>query len=517
MKRLNLIIGSLVVVMAIGACDILDSQEPRQSLSLDQLYSSTDNLESALTGAYDKVQDGDVMASSYPLFGEIMADNASWSGSFEQWAQIASHNIDLTNSQVENVWEGTYAAINDINLILEAVESGNIDDADFAQASDRIKGEALFLRAMLHFEAVRMWADPWGTTPDNSHAGVPILTSGTESPENFTMPERSSVAAVYDQVIADLNEAIGLLSNYSAGDYGGTAAFNSRANVYNAHAYLARVYLQQGNYEQVASFTAPVIESNNYSLESTPQAYFFNNEENSSEAVLDVVNTVQDNPGVNNSLSTFYAHTDFGGRGDIQVTPDYLSALDAVTNDQAEDLPEGYSYEDLRYTELIYQDNATLKYDDGSNTSDNAPIIRYPDVLLMRAEALAETAATYPSAESSEAIDLLNDVHLRSIRVTNDQGGQEDASLWFAYNETDFTSNEELLEAIYAERRAELAFEGKRKHDLVRLGMDVTSGTSGAVAAPDANNLIWPIPESELDANDNICQNEGYGGAETCN
>ncbi len=516
MKYLNLTFFALVIALVIGGCDILDNQEPRQSLSLDQLYNSTQNLESALAGAYDKIQDGDVMASSYPLFGSIMADNASWSGSFEQWAQISSHNIDLTNSQVGDVWDGTYAALNDINLIIEAVDAGEIDDADFAQAADRIKGEALFLRAMLHFEAVRMWAKPWGYTASNSHAGVPILTSGVQSPENFVAPERSSVADVYNRVTTDLNDAINLLSNYGPGAYGGTAAFNSRANVYNAHAYLARVYLQQGEYGQVASLTAPIIDSNTYSLENTPQAYFFNNEEASPEAVFDIVNTVQDNPGVNNSLSTFYASTDFGGRGDIQVTPDYLTALDAVTSDQAQNLPQGYTYEDLRYTELVYQDNATLKYEDGSNTSDNAPIIRYPDVLLMRAEALAETASTYPSVESNEAIDLLNDVHLRSIRVTNDQGGNEDASAYFAYDETDFTSNQELLDAIHLERRAELAFEGKRKHDLVRLGMNVTSGTSGAITAPDANNLTWPIPESELDANENICQNEGYGGADTC-
>jgi hypothetical protein len=509
MKRLNAIFVSILVVLAFSACDILDSQEPRQSLPLDQLYSSTEDLENALTGAYNDVQSGDAMGSSYPLFGELMGENTQWTGSFEQWQQIASHDIDLTNSQVEDVWNQTYEALNDINLIIEAVDAGEIDDDAFVQAKDRIKGEALFLRAMLHFEAVRMWAKPWDYTSDNSHAGVPVVTSGVQSADNFKTPERSDVATVYQRVITDLNDAISLLSNYSPSG-------SARANVINAQAYLARVYLQQGVFDEVVTLTEAVISSNQYSLEGAPQDYFFTpSEESSAESVFDVVHTDQDNPGVNNSLSTFYNGTN-GGRGDISVTDAYTSALASATSDQAQNLPQGYSYEDLRSTELISPGGFTLKYEDGVNTADNAPVIRYADVLLMRAEALAETASTYPSVESNDAIDLLNEVHLRSIRAYNENGGSEDASQWFAYDETDFTSNAELLDAIYLERQVELGFEGKRKHDLVRWGMNVTSGTSGEVTAPDANNLIWPIPESELDANDSICQNAGYGGADTC-
>ncbi len=505
MKRLDIFLLSLAIIFGVNACDILDNQQPQQDIPLENLYTSTDNLESALTGAYNDVQHGDAMGSSYPLFGELMGENASWSGSFEQWRQIASHDIDLTNSQVENVWNQTFEALNDVNLIIEAVENGDIDDPDFESAADRILGEALFLRAVLHFEAVRMWAKPWGFTADNSHLGIPLMTSGTSSPENFDNPERSTVAEVYSQVISDLDEAVTLLSGFDL-------SFAGRANQWNARAYLARVYLQQGEYDEVASLTEEVIESNAYSLEGAPQDYFFSpTEENSSEAVFDIVHTEQDNPGVNNSLSTFYAHTDFGGRGDIQITDDYFTALVEATSDQAEDLPSGFTFEDLRETELIYESTATLKYDDGTNTDDNAPVIRYADVILMRAEALAETATAYnPAGQSGEAIDLLNEVRLRSIRVFNEQGGSEDASQFFAYEATDFTSNEELLDAIRLERRVELAFEGKRKHDLVRLGLDVPSGTSGAVNTPDANDLTWPIPESELDANPNIEQNPGY-------
>jgi len=492
----------------LGACDILSNQEPRQSLPLKDLYNSTDGLENALTGAYNDAQSGNAMGSSIPLFGDLMADNTSWSGSFEQWQQIASHRMNFGNSQVEAVWNQTYQVINDANLIIEAVDKGNINDPDFSKKKDQIKGEALFIRAMMHFEAVRFWAKPWGYTSDNSHVGVPLITKGTDSPTKFTNGTRATVAEVYQQVISDLQQSINLLSGYTAGNAG-------RANQWNVRAYLARVYAQQHNYSKVLSLTQEIMNSNQYSLEGAPQNYFFTPaEETSSEAVLDIVNTDQDNPGVNNSLSTFYAPTDVGGRGDIQVTTDYMNALAAATPPSQENsLPPGYTFEDLRNTQLIDQQNqATLKYNDGTNTADNAAIIRYPGVLLLRAEALAETASGYPSSQSNEAIDLLNKVHLRSIRVYNANGGPQDASQYFSYNSSDFSSNADLLDAIHLERRAELAFEGERKHDLVRWGMDVPSGTSSDVAAPDANQLIWPIPQGELDANPDIQQNPGYGG-----
>lgn len=498
MKRLTIAVLSLVVML--GACDILDNQNPRQSLPLDELYSSTDGLNNALIGAYNDAQHGDAMGSSYPLFGELMGDNTTWSGSFEQWGQITNHSMDVSNSQVENIWNQTYEVINDVNLIIEAVDQGNIDDPQFADQKDRIKGEALFLRAMLHFEAVRMWAKPWGATSDNSHPGVPLMTSSTKKASDFTDATRATVAQVYSQVISDLQQAMTLLDGYPANDAG-------QANKWNVRAYLARVYLQQGNYQKVASLTQEVINSNNYSLEGAPQDYFFTpTEESSSEAVFDIVNTDQDNPGTNNSLSTFYSATAIGGRGDIQYTTGFADALDSVTTSNQENtLPAGYSFEDLRKTELLDTDNtATLKYNDATNFSDNAPVIRYADVLLMRAEALAETASGYPSNQSDEAIDLLNQIRLRSLRVYNENGGAEDASQYFAYDVTDFASNDELLGAIHLERRVELAFEGKRKHDLARWGMSIKGD------APTANNVIWPIPQAELDANKKIKQNPGY-------
>ncbi|HET6528543.1 MAG TPA: RagB/SusD family nutrient uptake outer membrane protein, partial [Balneolaceae bacterium] len=465
MKRLNKIIFALAIVLGLGACELLENQQPHQDLPLDVLFNSTANLESALVGAYNDLQDGDAMGSSLPLFGEIMGDNASWSGSFEQWNDIARHDMDVTNTQIEAVWNDVYDGMNNINLILDAIESGSIDDAAFATEGDRIKGEALVLRAVLNFYAVRFWAKPWGSTPDNSQLGIPLLTEGIVSPESFITPSRSTVTEVYNLVISDLTEAISLLSAYPVGTAG-------RANAMNARALLAQVYLQQGNFAEVASLTGTIINSNTYALESTPQGYFHTqNEETSSEAVFDIVQTVQDNPGVNNSLSTFYASSDFGGRGDIQATQGYIDALNAVSAAQAANLPAGFTYEDLRSTALLYPETngsiSSLKYEDGTTTADNAPIIRFAGVILMRAEALAETATAYPSAESTEAIDLLNQIHLRSIRVTNASGGEEEASQFFSFSVADFASNEELIEAIRLERRVELAFEGQRKHDLV--------------------------------------------------
>lgn len=493
MKRLSISILSLLFLL--GACDLLDNQEPQQSVPLDEAYDSLEDIESALTGAYSDIQAGPTLGANYLLFAETMADNVTWQGSFTSYSEIANHDISVSNVTIEDIWEESYESINDVNLIIEAIDSGGID-AEQATL-DQLKGEAFFIRAAIHFEAVRYYAKPWGHTAANDHTGIPIATSGVVAETDFQDRPRNTVAEVYNQVISDFQQATNLLP--ASTDVG-------RANSLNAQAYLARVYLQQGNYSGVESLTDAIISANAYQLESEPAAYF-RNEEQSSESVFDIVHTEQDNPGVNAALPTFYADAGRGGRGDITIAGSYLQAVTNATASQASSLPADWSYEDLRNTTLLEDTGSgivTLKYPDGTNTADNAPVIRFSDVLLMNAEAVARQAASVGDAESGGAIDLLNQVRLRSIRVFDANGAPADATPFFGYSAGDFADVQELIDAILLERRVELGMEGQRKNDLQRLQMNVDSD------AWNADNVVFPIPQSELDANPNITQNPGY-------
>src|SRR5699024_643069 len=132
----------------------------------------------------------------------------------------------------------------------------------------------------------------------------------------------------------------------------------------------------------------------------------------------------------------------------------------------------------------------------------NVPVLRLSEMILTRAEGLAET-----NGVNQESIDLLNEIRTRAINVETEDGGAGNQSL-IEYTLADFQSKEELIDAILLERRVELAFEGHRKTDLQRRKMDVKE------AAWDADKLVFPIPTSQMNSNKNICQNPGYGGGE---
>jgi len=501
---MNTLKNILIITTAFAvltSCNLLDSQTPQQNVAADQAFATTQALEAALIGAYGDMQGGANMGADYLIHSETMADNAQFIGSFTTFQDIAARDIAIDNGTVENMWSEGYELINDVNLIIEAVDAGEIDEQRFEQIKDRVKGEALAMRGLMLFEMVRLWALPWGTTADNSHIGIPIVTEGAVAIDDFNdQRTRSTVAEVYAQAKADLQQAIDLLS--------GEGIINDgRLNELSVSAYLARVNLQQGNYQEVADLTDAVISSNQYSLEGSPVA-FFENEEASSEAVFDILHNEQDNPGVNASLPTFYAPSFLQGREDIIVTDDYLAAVAAdVPQFQRDRLPDGGEIQDVRVTELTVESSSgisSLKYPDGANTADNAPVIRYPDVLLMNAEAKARLAADVASVPD-EVIDNVNSIRLRSMQALNAEGQNIDTAPIVAYEKDDFNSKQELINAILLERRVELAFEGQRKHDLVRLGQPINGDD------PTANNVIWPIPQEELNVNNEIQQNPGYG------
>lgn len=133
-----------------------------------------------------------------------------------------------------------------------------------------------------------------------------------------------------------------------------------------------------------------------------------------------------------------------------------------------------------------------LPFDPNSNAffaGNDIPIIRYSDVLLMRAEALNEV-----SGPTQEAIDLINQVRTRSGATPLDLAG--------------FTT-ESLREAILQEREWELYFEGNAREDQIRHGVMISRAQARGKNAQEFHRL-YPIPQVELDANPALEQNPGY-------
>ena len=151
------------------------------------------------------------------------------------------------NTDANLIWTAAYNAINTANIALNALNV--VKDPDLKQ---QLEGEALFIRGIMHFELIRLYALPWGATADNSQLGVAIKIKPTNNEtEAFEKVPRSTVKQVYDLVIADLIKAATLLPDEN----------EKRASKYAALAFLSRVYLHQGNYAGALAATNEVIES----------------------------------------------------------------------------------------------------------------------------------------------------------------------------------------------------------------------------------------------------------------
>ena len=494
MKYIKYLLAAAVIAGLMG-CDLLDSQEPQQSLPTDEVIEDPAGLENLVTGMYDGLQNGNISGGNFNVLPEIMTNNVNWTGSFTNYARQASKNMQPDDGQIENWWDISYREINSANVLLGAIE--DVDDPTFTDADrDLIRAEAHFVRGMLLFELARVYAKPWGFTADNSHPAVPVRLDGVEAREDFENLERESLANVFAQAEEDLANAADLLP-----DTGVRA--DQRATRYAALGYLKRLYLERGEYEMAGDYAAQIIESGLFSLTDTPGGPFEN--EFSSESIFEIIHTPQDNPGVNLGQNAFYTDTDRGGRGDIQFTSDYTAALEATVTEeqQAEIAAAGLNVFDTRNDLLDRNPDllSTLKFTDGVNNADNVMNLRYAAVLLSRAETLVETAASIGDVPQ-EAYDHLNSVRTRSIEVTDEDGVQFNEMIEFEPG--DFTSTEEMMDAIILERRVELSFEGDRFYTLKRRGMEIDG------LQPDDDRITFPIPQGEMDANPNIEQNPGY-------
>lgn len=483
---------SVPVALAMTSCaDFLDDPQPAQSLPSSTAFQTAQDIENGLIGAYNAVQNSDLFGCNIVMSSDIMADNGEWRGSFPSFVDMYNQALTADNAEVAGIWREGYRAINHANLVLDALTFVN-DPALTDDMANRLKGEALFIRAATHFEMVRYLGKPYGAS-SSTDPGIPIMATAVKSSDNITFPSRNTVAEVYNQVIADFQEAANLLP--ATKTYG-------RPSRFAALGYLAEIAFQQGDYPNAASLAADVM-GGPFNLTDSPVDFFTN--EGSAEEIWAVIHTAQDNPGVNGSLATF--HHINGRGGDVVVSVDLQENgySRIISASQAADLAAaGYTADDLRFSQLTSSAAPPTvnveKYEGFTNNDDDAPIQRLAEYMLMRAEALART-----SGVNDESLDLLNAIRTRAIRVVDGTGGVvPNGGDLISYSASDFANADELIEAIILERRVELAFEGNRFHDLVRLQRDV-KGT-----AFDADKLRWPLPQRDLDANSNLTQNPGY-------
>ncbi|MEM7549392.1 MAG: RagB/SusD family nutrient uptake outer membrane protein [Bacteroidota bacterium] len=466
--------------------DFLDNELPF-SINSETFFNSEEDFDLALIGAYDLLG---AVGYITTITAEIASDNVEAGGESASdvvaWQQINLMTHTPVNDQLRNIWTWTYAGINRCNFIFEFQ-----DNIDF-EGKTQILAETAFLRAFYYFQLVKFFG------------GVPMpldqrVLFGEAS--NFL---RLTAEDNFAQIEADLTFAIENLPN-SQSQLG-------RATQNAALALLGKVHLYQEEFPEAISALETVIASNAFELVEDYSTIFLTSGENGSESVFEIqytniegadFNCIQCSEG--NVMVGFSGIRGYSGpvyesgfsfniprqelvdafeEGDLRLEPTILDIDQFAIDNPEVEFIEGFDHTGFFQNKYIPRQGDAGESDVNLTYPNNIRQIRYSDVLLMLAEAFNRGGI-----DDARALQLVNQVR--------DRAGLNELSV----------SGQALTDAIFQERRVELAGEGHRFFDLVRIG-EAANEIEGFT--PGTNEL-FPIPSIEIQLVGNIWpQNEGY-------
>jgi hypothetical protein len=493
MKNTKYILGIAFMIVIMPACKKFVDYKPKEDyqITADDYLKTADDYQKMVVGTYSPLQ----WLWANVVIGDVASDNSVSGGenATDQlgFQQIDDYQIIPNNSYLTEAWKACYEGINRANYLQE-----NKTKLDFT-GKDALYGEVYFLRAYYYFELVRMFGD------------VPLFVDKRLTVAESGTLQRTAKADVYAQIEKDLNDAIAVLpiTNIQKG----------RITKYAAQALLGKVLLYQNKFDESAAMLENVV-NGPFSLMTNYGDVFLQGGENGSESVFEIQYS---------NASPYYDWSNPGrGQGNLAVQVCGIRNLTGnspygqgwSTNLPTANLAAAFTDGDKRKNVTVLDIEAyksanpslgitylTAPYKNTGlynqkylprkgetsgqvelNYLNNFRTIRFADVLLMAAEANNRATA----ANDTKAQDYLNRVRRRAF---GDQAHDVAAT------------GTALKQAIWDERRLELAMEGDRFFDLVRTGQAATKIT-GFVAN---KNELFPIPQQEIDIS-GLAQNPGY-------
>ncbi|QDA59427.1 RagB/SusD family nutrient uptake outer membrane protein [Hymenobacter jejuensis] len=493
-------------LIGLAGCEKDLNQAPISSGSTPTFYATQADFEQALNATYSmlRVSDNGGFPDRQLNLSETRSDNIYGVGDagVRDWEPVNNFQTTLaTNPYIAEAWDSNFSGIFRANTLLDqlAANGSVVDDA----TRKRFEGEAKFLRALYYFDLVRYF----GKVPIVDHALVPSEVGKIQ---------RSPVADVYKLILSDLQTAIDNLPVSYTGTNVGRAT-SGAAKGMMALVYLTRsgpTYgiegpgLASNEYAQALKLLNEIIASGKYSFLPKYSDIFSYTNENNAEVLFDVqyilggVGLGATYPGllVPDTYFTFLKIPYPSGGLEIRpIANDLLNSYPAGDVRKTFNFAEGFTsttgFKETRWLMKKYL-NENLK---GSNRSDwpiNWIVLRYTDILMMKAECILHGAG----GTQAEVDAIVNQVRARAGLAG--------------------TVSNVTLPQLMEERRREFAGEGSRWHDLVREGLvlnvinawipkeDTRNRMSRNI---DANQIIYPVPQTELTSSGGLYQqNPGY-------
>lgn len=471
----------LGLVFMASACSI--DKKPYNGLPEEAILQNAQGLRAATDGNYTFIKDSDYTRNLF-IMNEYPGDNITLSGTTTDPLFLTytyRHTSDQGNTL--GIYRKGYQVIVGCNKVIGAIKEGTSAELD------QILGENMFLRAMVHFDLVRLFGRPYSQSPE-TNPGI-IVKTDTKADDNAA---RASVKDVYTFITSELLRSATLITAVRSNSYASKAA---------AYALLARAYLYMNDNANALKYANLVIADGRFALATPTQVPYFyavDNEQNR-EVIFAIKHTLKDDRGFSAIGSMYYTSPGGIGWGEVYASQEYQDLVNKFPNDKRRSflvrkLTTAGVQEKRNGIDKVY---ITKFSNQGGIPTLSSPIVlRLSEIYLNRAEVYARTG------ENEKAIA---DVNL--IRQRAGLTGTE------LYSATDLKGLPTVLDVVLQERRLELAFEGHRPYDLYRNNRSLVrtypgfhnTATGQQTVTPDDKQVVNLIPESEIVLNRNLKQN----------
>lgn len=474
----NKVLYGFIAVLSIvlTSCDDLLDTTSTTSVSAATVFDTPSRIQGLVNGTYKSLKAASLYGGRIHFYLDVRGEDFinvtanSYTG-YESW----SNSYSSGSNDITNLWTAAYSTINNANILIEGLEKS--DGVISNELKTQYLGEAHFIRALTYYTLVTIFAPPYKKDNGQSKALPLRLQAETTSSNNDLA--RSTVADIYTKILADLDFA----ENNLPLEYSAALLNTTRAHKNTAIALKARVYLNKGDFENVVTEAQKIVPQTTAPFSATSgvaHALFddivtiFGSNYTTTESILSMPATASDSYSGQSSIGYIY-----------NVNSEYYLNPSGILGS-----PLWSSSDDRRQLLRIGVDDNTYlkKYAKSSPYVDYIPVLRYAEVLLNYAEALARK----PSPDLDLAKALLEAVHTRS-----------DASFVFPVDAVNTADN--ILATIRIERRIELLGEGFRSNDLLRDLLTIpakgSSSLQTAAVEPTAANYIFPYPNSEINTN----------------
>lgn len=485
MKQVYKILPLIMVALSFGSCkkDFLEIN-PEQQTDVNMVVVDLPSTRAAVMGTYSLLQSAAYYGRSLVVLPEVMSDNLYISRrNSNRYTSYDQYITTVNDGTASGSWNTLYKTIVNANIIISKGEQLVVPETESGEMKHLI-GEAYTLRALAHFDLLRLYAAPYNASADASHIGIPVVIKSGTSKEDVISPKRNTVKEGYTQLVSDLQKAITLLP--AAAPIGFSASNRGHIAHYAAKALLSRVYLYMGDWVNAEALATEVINSNKYTLLSNANYVTGSTNfrtQNNSEAIFEVQYTLTDNLA-QDALSSFLLQG--ASYGDGLATDDLYNLYKST------DVRRGFMTKSKR-SGSGGEDPAFVitKYNNISTYEEGVKVIRLSEVYLIRAEARAKQGKDGLAAADLDVVAKRAD----TTKPTTTETGTA------------------LQNLILVENRKEFAFEGHRLFDLTRNKAGFVKYRTGGITIPVANTslkTVLPIPLAEMNANPNMEQNQGY-------